>query len=249
MASLYITVLTVRHPDLLYALVPVKFKTVTYLSMKRIQNYLFDLDGTLTDPGLGITNSIIYALDKFGIKAERSSLYRFIGPPLRETFRNHFGFSIEKSEEAVRFYREYFEKSGMFENIIYPGIPGLLSGLHSGGKRLMVATSKPEPYAVRILEHFRIADYFILITGSRMDGTMISKSELISHIIEQTDSDPGATVMTGDRVYDIEGARSNDIIPVGVKYGYAEPGEMEEAKPAYIVNDVAELASLLYSLG
>jgi phosphoglycolate phosphatase len=228
---------------------PVKLKNVMICSMKKIQNFLFDLDGTLTDPGLGITNSIMYALEKYGIKAERSSLYRFIGPPLRETFTNHFGFSREKSEEAVAFYREYFEKTGMFENVIYPGIPELLSGLHEQGKKLMVATSKPEPYAVQILEHFRIADYFILITGSRMDGTMISKSELVSYIIKKTDSVPGETVMIGDRIYDIDGARSNGILSVGVKYGYAENDELEKAQPGFIVNNVTELASLLYKLG
>ncbi|HPS57789.1 MAG TPA: HAD hydrolase-like protein [Spirochaetota bacterium] len=215
--------------------------------MKKIHNFLFDLDGTLTDPGLGITNSIIYALKKYGIEAGRSSLYRFIGPPLRETFMNHFGFDREKAEDAVRFYREYFEKNGMFENVLYPGIPELLSSLHSIGKRLMVATSKPEPYAVQILEHFRIADYFILITGSRMDGSMISKDELISYIINNTGSDPAETVMIGDRIYDIEGARSNGILSVGVKYGYADGDEMERAEPGFIVNDVAELASLLHN--
>lgn len=216
--------------------------------MKKISNFLFDLDGTLTDPGLGITNSIMYALDKYGINADRNTLFRFIGPPLRETFMNHFGFSREKSEEAVGFYREYFEKRGMFENMLYPGIPELLSGLHSNGKKLMVATSKPEPYAVQILEHFRIAGYFVLITGSRMDGSMISKSELISYICRHTGSVQSETVMIGDRVYDIDGARSNGILSVGVKYGYAEPGEIEGAEPEYIVNDVAELASLLYDL-
>ncbi len=217
--------------------------------MKKIRNFLFDLDGTLTDPGLGITNSLIYALSKFGIETERSSLYRFIGPPLRETFMKHFGFSMEKSEEAVKFYREYFEKKGMFENLIYPGIPELLSSLYSRGKRLMVATSKPELYAMQILEHFRLAEYFVLITGSRMDGTMISKSELISFILDKTDSDPSESVMIGDRIYDVEGAVSNGIFSVGVKYGFAEEGELEGAGSVLIVEDVAELSSLLYSIG
>lgn len=215
--------------------------------MKKIVNFIFDLDGTLTDPGLGITGSIIYALKKYGIQAERSSLYRFIGPPLRETFSEHFGFSKEKSEEAVGFYREYFEKRGMFENIVYPGIPELLSGLKLAGKRLMVATSKPGPYAVRILEHFRLAEYFVYIAGSRMDGSMISKAELISAIINETGSDPGQSVMVGDRVYDIEGARAHGISSVGVKYGYAGPGEIEGARPSFIADDVPGLASLLYS--
>ena len=119
--------------------------------MKKTVNFIFDLDGTLTDSGLGITSSIIYALEKYGIQADRSSLYRFVGPPLRETFSEHFGFSKEKSEEAVGFYREYFEKRGMFENTVYPGIPELLSGLKSAGKRLMVATSKPGLYAAGYL--------------------------------------------------------------------------------------------------
>jgi phosphoglycolate phosphatase len=216
--------------------------------MKKTVNFIFDLDGTLTDSGLGITSSIIYALEKYGIQADRSSLYRFVGPPLRETFSEHFGFSKEKSEEAVGFYREYFEKRGMFENTVYPGIPELLSGLKSAGKRLMVATSKPGLYAARILEHFRLAEYFLHIEGSRMDGSMISKSELISAIINETGSDPGQTIMIGDRAYDIEGARAHGISSVGVRYGYAGPGEIEEARPSFIADDVPGLASLLYSL-
>ena len=216
--------------------------------MKKTVNFIFDLDGTLTDSGLGITSSIIYALEKYGIQADRSSLYRFVGPPLRETFSEHFGFSKEKSEEAVGFYREYFEKRGMFENTVYPGIPELLSGLKSAGKRLMVATSKPGLYAARILEHFRLSEYFLHIEGSRMDGSMISKSELISAIINETGSDPGQTIMIGDRAYDIEGARAHGISSVGVRYGYAGPGEIEEARPSFIADDVPGLASLLYSL-
>ena len=109
----------------------------------------------------------------------------------------------------------------------------------------MVATSKPEPYAVSILEHFAIAQYFTLVAGSRMDGSMILKSELIEHILNHTDSSPGETVMIGDRLYDIEGARANGVISVGVRYGYAEANEIDNACPDFTVNDVSELSFLL----
>lgn len=211
--------------------------------------FLFDLDGTLTDPGTGITSSMIYALDRYGIKAERSELYRFIGPPLRETFIRHFSFSIEKAEEAVGFYREYFEESGIYENEVYPGIPELLELLNSNGKKILLATSKPRLYAEQILAHFRIADYFYYIGGSSMDGGMTSKSELIGHVIQAAGIERDESVMTGDRMYDILGARSNCVTSVGVTYGYCEEGEIESASPDFIVHSVSELESLLISMG
>ncbi len=206
---------------------------------------LIDLDGTLTDPGLGITNSIIYALNKYGINAERSSLYRFIGPPLRETFMDHFFFSREQSEEAVRYYREYFEVKGIFENEVYPGIPGLLDTLCSQGKRLYVATSKPELYAKKIIGHFGLTRFFAGVYGSNMDGSMTSKTEMIAHLIRHAGCAAELTVMIGDRKYDILGARENGLCSVGVKYGYGEPGELEESCPDYIAESVGELTILL----
>ena len=116
---------------------------------------LFDLDGTLTDPGLGITNSVIYALHKFDMKvSDRSALYKFIGPPLKDSFQKYYGFSDEQCDRAIRYYREYFKEQGMFENEVYDGIHDLLLTLKAKGRMLLAATSKPEAFAVEILRHF-----------------------------------------------------------------------------------------------
>ena len=123
--------------------------------------FLFDLDGTLTDSSLGITNSVIYALKKYGITVEdRRSLYRFIGPPLTDSFRDFYGFSEEKALEAVGFYREYYRDKGIFENRVYEGMEETLKELKNRGKRLIVATSKPEPFARRINRSFWTGSLF-----------------------------------------------------------------------------------------
>ena len=124
---------------------------------------LFDLDGTLTDPGMGITNSVAYALDKFSITVpDRSELYKFIGPPLVDSFMNYYGFSEEDANRAVAYYREYFKPTGIYENEIYDGVPELLEGLKAQGKTVILATSKPEIFAHEILKHFGIFSYFDL---------------------------------------------------------------------------------------
>ena len=126
-----------------------------------IKYLLFDLDGTLTDPGEGITNSVAYALRKFGIEVEnRAELYKFIGPPLVNSFMEYYGFSREDAERALAYYREYFAPHGIFENEIYPGIAGMLERLDGAGKTLILATSKPQEFAKKILEHFEIDRYF-----------------------------------------------------------------------------------------
>ena len=131
---------------------------------------LFDLDGTLTDPGVGITNSVAYALRKWGIEVEdRKELYTFIGPPLSASFAKYYGFSEEDSLKCVDYYREYFGDIGIFENEVYDGIHDLLTHLKETGKTLVLATSKPEQYAKRILEHFDLAKYFDYVSGASMD--------------------------------------------------------------------------------
>ena len=141
---------------------------------------LFDLDGTITDSSLGITNSAIYALEKFGIRVEdRRELYRFIGPPLVESFSEFYGFSEQDSRRAVEYYREYYRESGIFEIEVYAGIPGLLATLHAEGKRIMLATSKPEVFARRILEHVALDSYFDVIAGATLDRTRDTKESVI----------------------------------------------------------------------
>ncbi len=214
--------------------------------MKKYKHIIFDLDGTLSDPGIGITNSIMYSLKKFGIEAERPELYKFIGPPLRESFNLYYGFDKEQAEQAVVYYREYFSEKGMYENELYPGIHNLLEELNHQNQKLYVATSKPQEYSLRILEHFDILQFFTLVSGSNMDGTMSAKSDLIERIIPVINNDELIeTIMIGDRRYDIEGASHHNIDSAAVLYGYGERSELEEVQPTYLIDSTAKLAALL----
>lgn len=172
---------------------------------------LFDLDGTLTDPMLGITRSVQYALRRFGIEVDDlRTLCRFIGPPLKESFRDFYGMDDEQATRAVALTREYFAPRGIFENRLYEGIPELLTELQAAGCMLAMATSKPEPFARQIAEHFHLADRFTLIGGATMDGTRTAKRDVVRYVLGALDvEDPTAAVMIGDRRYDIEGAAAS----------------------------------------
>ncbi len=200
------------------------------------QNLLFDLDGTLTDPGIGITNAVSYALEKYGIKtADRSQLYPFIGPPLQDSFERFYQFSEKDAKQAVAYYREYYKDKGIFENKLYDGMMQLLQSLCDAGKKLVVATSKPEAFAVQILEHFSISGYFSYIAGATMDGTRSNKDDVIAYALASAHiSDLSATVMIGDREYDIKGAKKTGIASVGVLFGYGSRQELEAAGADYI---------------
>lgn len=173
------------------------------------QTILFDLDGTLTNPALGITNSLAYALEKFNIEVtDKKELYRFIGPPLQDSFENFYHFSKEDSLKAVDFYRDYFRHKGLYENEVYQGIPDLLERLKAQGKKLLVATSKPEEFARQILKHFELFDYFDLVAGASMDGSRRLKGDVIAHALTSAQvSDLSAAIMIGDREHDIIGAK------------------------------------------
>lgn len=214
--------------------------------MKNYRYILLDLDGTLSDPSEGITNSIKHALNKYGISAEKSELLKFIGPPLRESFMEYYLFTPERAEEAVGFYREYFTVKGIYENSIYPGIPEMLEGLCSKGKKLFLATSKPAVYARIVLEHFNILEYFTIVAGSNLDGTLGKKSEVVEHALSSlSDEDRKSAVMAGDRKYDIEGARHNGIDSVGVTWGFGTRDELVSAGASYIADSIWELESIL----
>lgn len=200
------------------------------------QSIFFDLDGTLTDPGLGITNSVMYALKKFNIEVEeRTDLYKFIGPPLRESFSMFYGFSDEDSELAVGYYREYFKEKGLYENKVYDGITDLLMQLKERGKSLVVATSKPELFAIEILKHFKLYDYFDFIAGSTMDTTRNKKADIIKYALESCNiSDKSSVIMVGDREHDIIGAKQNGLDSIGVLFGYGNRDELEKAGATFI---------------
>lgn len=207
-------------------------------------DYLFfDLDGTLTDPAQGITNSFIHALNYFGIEIPSyETLCTFIGPPLPETFKSQFGFDDQKVAEGVKIYREYFATKGLLENSVYPGIPELLAGLKAAGKKLVVATSKPEEYSIRIIEHFGLAKYFENVCGSLMDESRSKKDEVITYAIERNHiSDKSKILMIGDRKHDILGAKKIGLKSCGVLFGYGSREELEEAGADFISENVSRL--------
>lgn len=207
---------------------------------------LFDLDGTLTDPFEGITRSVEYALNAFGIEVEdRRVLAPFIGPPLVESLTERYGFTMEDAVAAVAKYREYFAVKGLYENELFEGIPELLSNCRKAGYKISMATSKPTHYARIIAEHFDIARYFDAIHGSSLDGTRITKSSVVAEAVQEEHLDPTRALMIGDRRHDVEGAGEHGIRTVGVLYGYGSREEHEAAGAAYIVNDLDELRELL----
>ena len=215
------------------------------------QYLLFDLDGTLTDPKIGITTCVQYALRHFGIEEpDLDKLERFIGPPLADSFQQFYGFNEKQAKEAIQVYRERFNTVGLYENEIYPGISEMLARLKNAGKKLAVASSKPTVYVQKILQHFGIEEYFDVIVGSELDGTRSQKEEVIEETLRQLCHDDkkenDKVVMIGDRKFDIQGAKEFGLISVGVSFGYAPPGELEQAGADYIVDTVAELEELLY---
>lgn len=213
----------------------------------RYQYVLFDLDGTLTDPAVGITNSIMHALKQYGITVkERSELYKFIGPPLVDSFNKYFGFSQEQANRAVDLYREYFGTKGMLENKVYTGVPEILEKLKNEGKTLVIATSKPTYYAKQILEYFDLLKYFVFVAGSNMDGTRRAKGEVIQFAIDSCKiTKLEECIMVGDREHDIIGAKECNIDSVGVLYGYGDKEELEKAGADYIVEMVEGINCLL----
>ena len=208
---------------------------------------LIDLDGTITDPKLGITKSIQYALKAFNIPVQDlDSLCKFIGPPLRTSFMEEYGFDEVKTEEAIAKYREYFAVTGLYENVVYYGMEELLSKLKRAGKTLIVATSKPEIFAQRILDHFGLSKYFDGICGATLDHSRGTKEEVIRYALERHNiREHSQVVMVGDRLHDIEGAKSVGIASIGVLYGYGSKEELEEAGADRIAATVEELYEVI----
>ena len=214
--------------------------------MQKIRNILFDLDGTLTDPMIGITKSVRHALNYFGIEVESlEELIPFIGPPLKKSFENFYGLSEADADKAVEVYREYFSVTGLFENKVYEGIPELLAALKAENKRLFVATSKPTVFAKQILEHFGLAPYFEDICGSFLSGERVEKIDVIRHVLDEHKLSPEETVMVGDRRFDVDSAKALGLLTIGVLYGYGSREEIEKAAPDKIATTVSDLQALL----
>ncbi len=211
--------------------------------MEKIYNtVLFDLDGTLTDPKIGITTSVAYALEHFGITvSDLDSLIPFIGPPLLDSFAEFYGFDPQKSQLAVDKYREYFSVKGLYQNEVYAGIPKMLAELKNCGKKLIVATSKPEVFARIILDHFNLSEYFDYIVGATEDPSRNNKGAVIAHAIKICDIDTNTAVMVGDRKHDLIGAAENNIPAIGVLYGFGDMAELSKYNPTSIQQSVKAL--------
>ena len=211
--------------------------------MKRV---LFDLDGTLTDPFLGITRSVAYSLKSFGIEVDDlETLKPFIGPPLDVSFREYYHMDEAQSWKALEKYREYFSKKGLFENKVYEGMEDFLQSLLNMDMKLYVCTSKPEVFAKEILDHFSLTPYFTGIYGATLDGSLKNKGDVIAHCIKQEQLNIQDCMMVGDRQHDIVGAHQNQIPCIGVLYGYGSLEEFQEYHCDYIAKDLIELKKII----
>lgn len=228
----------------------------------RFQDILFDLDGTLTASGPGITRSAQYALHRMGIEEpDAKKLTFFVGPPLNLTFRERYGMNEAQTAQAIGYFREQYDSKGVFENELYPGVPEMLKKLSLGGCRLAIASSKPENLVHKVLERFGIASYFTVIVGSAPDAELDNKAgadnkqQMVKKALQELSLPESAggrmkdCAMVGDRFYDIEGAIANDVTAVGVSYGYGSRIELEKAGAAYVADSVEELQAFLQGGG
>lgn len=208
---------------------------------------LFDLDGTLTDPAIGITNSVMYALEKFGIETHsREELYKFIGPPLVDSFMNFYGLTPEKAQKAVDYYREYFKPKGIYENSLYDGVKELLGELKEQNKSIILATSKPLVFAKEILRYFDLEKYFSFVAGATMDSSRSKKADVIRYALEECQiTDLNEAIMVGDREQDIFGAAQNNIKAIGVLYGYGSLQELKNAGADFIAATLPEILNYI----
>lgn len=211
--------------------------------MKSYKHILFDLDGTLTDPAEGITKCIAYALASKGIHiSDLDHLKPLIGPPLKDSFMQCFGFDEQDALTCVDKYRERFATQGLYENLLFDAVPELLESLRSKDYKIYLATSKPELFARRILKHFAIDQYFDFAGGSALDDSRPTKTSVIQYVMQQANlSTPQQCLMVGDRKHDLIGARETGMDAIGVLYGYGSMEELHQENPAYLVHSVADL--------
>ncbi len=218
----------------------------------KYEHLLFDLDGTLTESAPGIINSIQYALKSFGISEtdpERLKLY--IGPPLMTSLTQIAGLPEDDARKAMKIYHDYYSEKGLFENSVYDGIPETLQKLKAAGKKLYIATSKPELFMRRIIEKFGIADFFDFAGGSDIEETRAEKWQVIQYVVKSCSLEgavaDGRVLMIGDRKHDIEGARKNNIPTMGVLFGYGTREELTEYGASLIAQTPEDIARIILS--
>jgi len=206
---------------------------------------LFDFDGTVFDTAEGVIKSVQYALGKLGIDSEYSDLMCFCGPPLEVMFSKKYGMTHEEALKAIELYRERYKPIGWKECRPFAGMEELLRKLRAEGKKLAVATSKPEFFTNAILESYGMSDCFDFVGGSLFDGTRSNKWEVIEYVLKHYGITPDEAIMVGDRMYDVNGAKKCGVKCVGVRFGYADPGELEDAGAIYVAEDTEDLYDYL----
>lgn len=214
--------------------------------MKKYSSVFFDLDGTIIDSGEGVSNSVLYALKKFGIEETRQNALRFIGPPLANSFKEFYGFDDEKATRGIEIYREYYREKGIFECYLYDGIKELLLWLKKEGYKVVLCTSKPEEYAHRVLDYFGILDLFDFACGATMDEkTRATKDDVMTYALALSGTKPSEAIMIGDRKFDINSASKFGLDSVGVTFGYGSKEELEEAGATFVVDSANQIKTIL----
>jgi phosphoglycolate phosphatase len=208
---------------------------------------LFDLDGTLTDPKPGITGCIRFALGQLGVSCPGDDvLVTFIGPPLRDTFAMLLDTSeVSRIEEAMRWYRQRFAATGLYENQVYAGVPAMLNDAQQAAMAMYVATSKPAVYAERIVQHFGLDHHFRQVYGAELDGRREDKADLVAYVLASEGVGAHAAVMIGDRAADVRAAKANGVRSIGVLWGYGSAHELLDAGVDILCKTPAELAAHL----
>lgn len=210
----------------------------------------FDLDGTLNDSAQGILNACIYAMKKGGLAVpDRDALFKFIGPPLEDSFQEYYGVSEKRAWELVDEYRDYYLKKGAYENSVYDGVFEMLETLKAQGRRLVIATSKPYEITVDILKHFDLLDYFDYVGAATLDGSIGKKKDVIAHTIKQLGlCDRSDILMIGDRDQDVYGAKENGLDFLGALYGYGGMEELCGAGAKHFVSSVSQIVQKIAEL-
>ena len=213
---------------------------------KKYDTVFFDLDGTIIDSGEGVSNSVLYALKKFGINETKENALKFIGPPLAQSFKTFYGFDDEKATQGIEIYREYYREKGIFECYVYSGVSELLCTLKENGYKVVLCTSKPEKYAHQILNHFGIMQYFDYACGATMDEkTRATKDDVMKYAFETSMSSRESTIMVGDRLFDINSANKFGLDSIGVTFGYGSRKELVGAGATYIADTCEDIKRLL----